>query len=56
MRCLDATMPLCDTTESLEILVAGCQDHAIKLVDIEKSFMVKQSIMLEHKTPQDQES
>ena len=34
-----------------DTLVAGCQDHAIKLVDIEKSFMVKQSIMLEHKTP-----
>ena len=31
--------------------MAGCQDHAIKLVDIEKSFVVKQSIMLDHKTP-----
>lgn len=34
-----------------DTIVAGCQDHAIKLVDIEKSFVVKQSIMLEHKTP-----
>lgn len=33
-------------------LVAGCRDdHAIKVVDIEKSFVIKQSIQTDYKTP-----
>lgn len=32
-------------------LVAGCGDHAIKVVDIEKSFVVKQSILTDNKVP-----
>lgn len=32
-------------------LVAGCHEHAIKLVDIEKSYIVKQSILTQHKVP-----
>lgn len=32
-------------------LVAGCGDHAIKLVDIEKSFVIKQSILTDNKVP-----
>ena len=33
-------------------LVAGCQlDHAIKVVDVEKSFLVKQSLLTDHKVP-----
>ena len=31
--------------------MAGCQDHAIKLIDIEKSYLIKQSIMTDHKVP-----
>ena len=35
-----------------ETLVAGCsRDHAIKLVDVEKSHLIKQSILTEHKVP-----
>jgi WD40 repeat protein len=34
-----------------EVLVAGCRDHAIKLVDINKSFLVKQSLITESKVP-----
>lgn len=34
-----------------ETLVAGCQDHAIKLIDAEKSYIVKQSILTQHKVP-----
>ena len=30
-------------------LVAGCMDHAIKIVDVENSHSVKQSILMEHK-------
>jgi len=32
-------------------LVAGCGDHALKVIDIEKSYLVKQSIMTEYKVP-----
>ena len=32
-------------------LVAGCGDHAIKVVDIEKSFVIKQSILTDDKVP-----
>lgn len=32
-----------------DTLVAGCQDHAIKLIDAEKSYTVKQSILTQHK-------
>jgi WD40 repeat protein len=34
-----------------DTLVAGCQDHAIKLVDLEKTFLIKQSIMTDYKLP-----
>jgi WD40 repeat protein len=42
--------------ESLEwldgdTLIAGCQDHALKLIDIEKSYVIKQSILTSHKVP-----
>lgn len=32
-------------------LVAGCRDHAIKIIDVEKSYVTKQSIQTEHKVP-----
>jgi WD40 repeat protein len=34
-----------------DTLVAGCQDHAIKLVDLEKTFLIKQSILTDYKLP-----
>lgn len=34
-----------------EVIVAGCEDHAIKLVDVNKSFLVKQSLMTDSKVP-----
>lgn len=34
-----------------DTLVAGCNDHAIKLIDLEKTFLIKQSIMTDYKTP-----
>ena len=34
-----------------DTLIAGCQDHALKLVDVEKSYVVKQSIITHHKVP-----
>jgi WD40 repeat protein len=34
-----------------ETLVAGCEDHAIKLVDVEKSQHVTQSILTDSKVP-----
>jgi WD40 repeat protein len=34
-----------------DTLVAGCLDHAIKIVDIEKTFLIKQSIMTDYKVP-----
>ena len=34
-----------------ETLIAGCEEHAIKLVDIEKSYIVKQSVLTQHKVP-----
>ena len=34
-----------------DTLVAGCEDHSIKLVDIEKSYIIKQSILTSHKVP-----
>jgi len=32
-------------------LIAGCGDHAIKIIDIEKSFVIKQSILTDNKVP-----
>ena len=34
-----------------ETLVAGCEDHALKVVDVEKSYIVKQSVLTQHKVP-----
>ena len=33
-------------------LVAGCECHALKIIDIEKSYVVKQSILTNHKVAQ----
>lgn len=32
-------------------LVAGCGDHAIKVVDVENSYVIKQSILTDNKLP-----